>query len=131
MSDLRSWRGITPYINHLDQISSNKTYLTVGALYQIAKSAYAIDTKGRRDIVMHFTKIIKLCKQAKFDIGGDVIDLEDIKGNYRPKKRANITDEELIELVKIFRKRYPHWAWCTGAMLVWGCRVSETFNLTP
>ena len=131
LSDLRSWRGITPYINHLDQISSNKTYLTVGALYQIAKSTYAIDTKGRREIVMHFTKIIKLCKQANFDIGGDVIDLEDIKGNYRPKKRANITDEELIELVKEFRKRYPHWAWCTGAMLVWGCRVSETFNLTP
>ena len=76
LSDLRSWRGITPYINHLDQISSNKTYLTVGALYQIAKSTYAVDTKGRREIVMHFTKIIKLCKQAKFDIGGDVIDLD-------------------------------------------------------
>ena len=131
LSDLRSWRGITPYINHLDQISSNKTYLTVGALYQIAKSTYAIDTKGRREIVMHFTKIIKLCKQASFDVGGDVIDLEDIKGNYRPKKRANITDEELIELIKEFRKRYPYWAWCTGAMLIWGCRVSETFNLTP
>ena len=24
---------------------------------------------------------------ANFDIGGDVIDLEDIKGNYRPKKQ--------------------------------------------
>ena len=131
LNDLRCWRGITPYINHVDQIMSDKTYLTVGALYQIAKSAYAIDTKGRHETVTHFTKIIRLCKEAKFDVGGDVIDLQDIKGNYRPKKRANITDEELIELVKEFRKRYPHWAWCTGAMLVWGCRVSETFNLTP
>ena len=77
LSDLRSWRGITPYINHLDQITSDKTYLTVGALYQIAKSTYAIDTKGRREIVLHFTKIIKLCKSISFDVGGDVIDLEE------------------------------------------------------
>ncbi len=131
LNDLRCWRGITPYINHVDQIMSDKTYLTVGALYQIAKSAYATDTKGRHETVTHFTKIIRLCKEAKFDVGGDVIDLQDIKGNYRPKKRANITDEELIELVKIFCKRYPYWAWCTCAMLVWGCRLSETFNLSP
>ena len=129
LKDLRSWRGITPYINHLDSIEDS--YLTVGALYQIAKSSYAVNTRGRREIVIRFQRLIKLCKQQNFDIGGDSFDLEDLKGKYKPKTKSNFTEEDLYKIILVLREKMPRWKWCWGALYVWGCRPSEVFNLVP
>ena len=58
LKDKRSWSGISPYINKLDDIANAP--LSVGALYQIAKGYK--NARGRKEIVMRFQKIIELCK---------------------------------------------------------------------
>ena len=125
--DKNSWNGIAPYINTLDQIENAP--LSVGALYQIAKGFK--NARGRKEIVMRFQTLIKLCKKAGFDVGGDSDDLDELKIKYVPKTKPNITDDQLIRYVIELREKLPKWKWCLGAMLVWGVRPSETFNLTP
>ena len=125
--DKNSWQGITPYINKLDQIATAP--LSVGALYQIAKEYK--NPRGRKEIVMRFQTIIKLCKKAGFDVGGNADDLDELKMKYVPKTKPNFQDDEFIRYVVELREKMPKWKWCLGAMLVWGCRPSETFGLTP
>ena len=125
--DKNSWQGIAPYINKLDQIANAP--LSVGALYQIAKEYK--NPRGRKEIVMRFQTIIKLCKKKGFDVGGNADDLDELKMKYVPKTKPNFQDDELIRYVMELREKLPKWKWCLGAMLVWGCRPSETFGLTP
>jgi len=125
--DKNSWNGIAPYINNLDLIENAP--LSVGALYQIAKGYK--NARGRKEIILRFQTIIKLCKKAGFDVGGDSDDLDELKIKYVPKTKPNITDDELTRYVIELREKLPKWKWCLGAMLVWGVRPSETFNLIP
>ena len=125
--DKNSWNGIAPYINKLDQIANAP--LSVGALYQIAKGYK--NARGRKEIVMRFQTIIKLCKKKGFDVGGNADDLDELKMKYVPKTKPNLSDDELIRYVIELREKLPKWKWCLGAMLVWGVRPSETFNLIP
>lgn len=128
LKDKRSWEGIMPYINKLDQIENAP--LTVGALYQIAKS-YPANSRGRKEIIIRFKTVIKLCKKNKFDIGGDSDDLDELKGKYTPKKKPNLTDDHLYRIIVDLREKMPKWSWAFGALYVWGCRPSEVFGLTP
>jgi len=125
--DKNSWNGIAPYINTLDLIENAP--LSVGALYQIAKGYK--NPRGRKEIIMRFGTVIKLCKRAGFDVGGDSDDLDELKIKYVPKTKPNLSDDELIRYVIELREKLPKWKWCLGAMLVWGVRPSETFSLTP
>ena len=126
LKDKRSWSGISPYINKLDEIADAP--LSVGALCRIAKS-YAPNSRGRKEIVLRFKTLVNLCKG--YDIGGSVDDLDNLRGKYSPKSKPNLTDDHLYRVIVELREKLPKWKWALGALYVWGVRPSEVFSLIP
>jgi hypothetical protein len=76
LTDKRSWSGISPYLNRLDDIANSP--LSVGSLKYIAESNYPPGTRGRKQIVQIFKKVIELSQS--YDVGGFKEDLDQLQG---------------------------------------------------
>ena len=98
--DKRSWSGISPYLNRLDKIADSA--LSVGSLYRIAETNYPPQTRGRKQVVQVFKKVIELCQG--YEVGGFKEDLDQLQANkYKAKKKPRIDDKlEKIINEKIF-----------------------------
>ena len=124
--DRRSWEAIAPYLNRLDVIENSP--LTVGSLYAIAEREYKPQTRGRKQVVQVFKKVLELC-QKKYDIKGFKEDLNEIAANkYKAQKKQGIDDHTLLKSIMILRDKMPQYAWCFGMMYCYGIRPSECFG---
>ena len=123
--DRRSWGSITPYLNKLEIIEESP--LNVNSLYRIAETKYLPQTRGRKQVVQVFKKLIELCRG--FDIGGHEADLNDLRANkYESKKKVNYRDEEFLRIIRELRELMPEWSWCFGMLYCFGMRPSEVFG---
>jgi len=125
LKDYRSWQGIKPYLNRLDKIENST--LSVGSLYRIAETNYPPQTRGRKQVVQIFKKVIELCQG--YEVGGFKEDLDEIAASkYKAKKKKGIDDHTLLKTIMILREKMPEFAWCYGMMYCYGMRPSETFG---
>mgnify|MGYP001161403221 FL=1 len=123
--DKRSWSGISPYLNRLDKISESA--LSVGSLYRIAETHYPPQTRGRKQVVQVFKKVIELCQG--YEVGGFKEDLDQLQANkYKAKKKPRIDDHKLLEIIHQLSIKMPEWGWCFKMMYTFGIRPSECFG---
>mgnify|MGYP001207543012 CR=1 FL=1 len=123
--DRRSWGSITPYLNRLEKIAESP--LTVNSLYRIAETNYPAQTRGRKQVVQVFKKIIELCRE--YDIGGHEADLNDLRATkYVAKSKVNYQDEEFLRIIRDLRELMPEWGWAFGMLYCFGMRPSEVFG---
>jgi len=125
LTDKRSWSGISPYLNRLDDIANSP--LSVGSLKYIAESNYPPGTRGRKQIVQIFKKVIELSQS--YDVGGFKEDLDQLQANkYKAKKKPRIDDHKLLEIIDKLSIKMPEWGWCFKMMYTFGLRPSECFG---
>ena len=125
LTDKRSWSGISPYLNRLDDIANSP--LSVGSLKYIAESNYPPATRGRKQIVQIFKKVIELSQS--YDVGGFKEDLDQLQANkYKAKKKPRIDDHKLLEIIDKLSIKMPEWGWCFKMMYTFGLRPSECFG---
>ena len=125
LTDKRSWSGISPYLNRLDDIANSP--LSVGSLKYIAESNYPPGTRGRKQIVQVFKKVIELSQS--YDVGGFKEDLDQLQANkYKAKKKPRIDDHKLLEIIDKLSIKMPEWGWCFKMMYTFGLRPSECFG---
>ena len=125
LTDKRSWSGISPYLNRLDDIANSP--LSVGSLKYIAESNYPPATRGRKQIVQVFKKVIELSQS--YDVGGFKEDLDQLQANkYKAKKKPRIDDHKLLEIIDKLSIKMPEWGWCFKMMYTFGLRPSECFG---
>ena len=125
LTDKRSWSGISPYLNRLDDIANSP--LSVGSLKYIAESNYPPRTRGRKQIVQIFKKVIELSQS--YDVGGFKEDLDQLQANkYKAKKKPRIDDHKLLEIIDKLSIKMPEWGWCFKMMYTFGLRPSECFG---
>ncbi len=125
LTDKRSWSGISPYLNRLDDIANSP--LSVGSLKYIAESNYPPGTRGRKQIVQIFKKVIELSQS--YEVGGFKEDLDQLQANkYKAKKKPRIDDHKLLEIIDKLSIKMPEWGWCFKMMYTFGLRPSECFG---
>ena len=123
--DKRSWSAISPDLNRLDKIADSP--LSVGSLKQIAESYYPPGTRGRKQVVQVFKKVIELSQG--FEVGGFKEDLDQLQANkYKAKTKPRIDDHKLLEIIDKLSIKMPEWAWCFRMMYTFGIRPSECFG---
>ena len=123
--DKRSWSGISPYLNRLDKIADSP--LSVGSLKFIAENNYPPGTRGRKQVVQVFKKVIELSQG--YEVGGFKEDLDQLQANrYKAKTKPRIDDHKLLEILDKLCIKMPEWAWCFRMMYCFGMRPSECFG---
>ena len=102
------------YLPPLDKLSQ----LTPHALVQVVKSTEP-DSRSRQiyyDVVNRFAKFLKLS-----------LDLEGLRGSYKPKPRDIPTDAEIFQRLEQISN--PSWKWVYCMMATYGLRNHEVFRI--
>ena len=118
---LQTWNLINKgYLMQLPQDAE----INVGLLVDFIENDSEPETDKRRKMCQYF-KRLALANELK---GFSIID--NYVGKYAPKKRNEVEDEELINLIDICREDKKY-GWLTAAQYVYGTRSGETFSLIP
>ena len=127
-SRLSTWKTMEYGLNKLDPGAYVTTDYLIAQIIDKSKDPKTGITRANQKL-----KLKQYFKRLGVVIGlPDINKINEIETPYEPKKRdIPITDPQ--ELLDLAVKLIPHekYGWLTAAMIIYGCRPSETFSLIP
>ena len=126
-SRMNTWGIMQNCFNKLD----SGAYITTDYLIAILQKEVPHPVTGverpnfRVKLHQHYKRL------GKFISLPDIDKIDKVKAeDYKPKKRDIPVQKDLLELA-VKSRSHPKYGWLTAAMIVYGCRPSETLSLTP
>jgi integrase len=115
----RSWARLRTELNRLPAEATLTTDLLVAVVRQLPEGS-----RTRLEACKTYKRMGKLAGLQGLEV------LDAVRTPYESQERDIPSDEKLLELLEQARP-HPRWGWCTAALVVYGCRPSEVFSLTP
>ena len=118
---LQTWNLINKgYLLKLPQDSE----LNMGLLIDFIENDSEAETDKRRKMTQYFRRL------AVVNGLKGVTTIDDYVGNYEPKRRNALDDEQILKFIDYCRNEKKY-GWLTAAAYVYGTRRGETFSLIP
>jgi hypothetical protein len=115
----RSWARLRTELNRLPAEATLTTELLAAVAKQLPEG-----TRSRLEACKTYKRLGRLAGLQGLEA------LDAVKTPYEPSPRTIPPEGKLIELLEAVHS-HPRWGWCTGALVIYGCRPSEVFSLIP